>query len=223
LDIYQEIIEKAKDLGASLAGFAGIDALEASPSCRALGWKSLLENTRSILVLALVHPQDKPELDWWGVKGGTSGNQKMQEFSESLSNWIKRSHGIGSEVLGYAVDPGGTFLKDAAALAGLGVIGRNNLLITPEYGPGLRLRAIALDAEPAGAGKGLFSPCDGCSTPCWEACPQDAFADGHYNRAACSLQMKEDESNKQRVGNAGGETVEIRYCRACELACPVGR
>jgi len=144
LDIYDHIIKKAKELGATLAGFADIDSLQTSPSYDAFDHFNLPENAKSVLVLALVHKQDEPELDWWGVKGGTSGNQKMQYFSEELADWMKQTHGINSEILQYAVEPGGTFLKDAAVLGGLGCIGKNNLLITPEYGPRVRLRAIAL-------------------------------------------------------------------------------
>ena len=41
----------------------------------------------------------------------------------------------------------GVFAKDAAALAGLGTIGENNLLVTEEYGPRVRLRIVVTDAE----------------------------------------------------------------------------
>jgi epoxyqueuosine reductase len=41
----------------------------------------------------------------------------------------------GHRPLPYKVEEGGMFLKDAATLAGLGIIGKNNLLITPEFEP----------------------------------------------------------------------------------------
>ena len=223
MDIYDHIIKKAKELGATLAGFTDTDSLQTSPSYEAFDHFNLPENARSVLVLALVHKQDEPELDWWGMKGGTSGNQKMQDFSEELADWMKQTHGINSEILQYAVEPGGTFLKDAAVLAGLGCIGKNNLLITPEYGPRVRLRAIALEVGPAITGAERFSPCDACKNQCWQACPQNAFSDGYYNRAACSIQMKEDEAKKIVTRQDSVQTIKIKYCRACELSCPAGR
>jgi hypothetical protein len=58
----------------------------------------------------------------------------------------------GHRPLPYRVEHGGTLFKDAAALAGLGTIGKNNLVITPEYGPHVRLKAMFLDVdlEPTG-------------------------------------------------------------------------
>jgi epoxyqueuosine reductase len=41
----------------------------------------------------------------------------------------------GHRPLQYKVEEAGMFLKDAATLAGLGIIGKNNLLITPEFEP----------------------------------------------------------------------------------------
>ena len=48
--------------------------------------------------------------------------------------------GINALSLPYQIEFGGTFLKDSAVLAGLGVIGKHNLLVTPEFGSDLRLQ-----------------------------------------------------------------------------------
>jgi epoxyqueuosine reductase QueG len=85
----------------------------------------------------------------------------------------------------------------------------------------VRLRAILLDLETQPAPGPAFAPCLACDHPCWQACPQRAFDSGAYKKAPCARQMELDEANAA----AREPTVlptRIPYCRACELACPVG-
>jgi epoxyqueuosine reductase len=144
-----------------------------------------------------------------------------------LGRWLRDEHGIDAWPLRYQVDPGGVVLKDAAALAGLGAVGAGNLLVTPGHGPRVRLRALAVASPLETSGASSFQPCDGCARPCHQACPQGAFTRGRYDRARCAIQMTLDEAHPVAVELDGpqGPRVRrvIRYCRACELACPVGR
>jgi epoxyqueuosine reductase len=140
----------------------------------------------------------------------------------------------GHRPLPYRVEHGGTLFKEAAALAGLGTIGKNNLVITPEYGPHVRLKAMFLDVdlEPTGpidftpsTGSGQ-APCEACDMPCRRVCPQEAFGNGSYSRALCDIQMGEDVANEVIFENweENGSPSKVRkYCRACELTCPVAR
>ena len=132
----------------------------------------------------------------------------------------------GHRPLPYRVEHGGTLFKDAAALAGLGTIGKNNLVITPEYGPHVRLKAMFLDVDLEPTGPIDFTPCEGCDMPCRRVCPQEAFRNGSYSRALCNMQMGEDEANEVIIENWEDDDLpgKVReYCRACELACPVAR
>jgi epoxyqueuosine reductase len=211
------IIEKAGSLGASLAGIAGADSLENSPSYQVYGKVDWPAETKSVLVLALVHKETEPELDWWGVPGGTRGNQRLKKISIGLKNCLNHEFNINARALPYQLTEGGIFLKDAAALAGLGIIGANNLLITPEFGPCTRLRALFLEKELTPTGPIDFSPCDSCNKACWQACPQKAFSSGSYNSILCDKQMKLDETKARLEGTL------VKYCRLCELACPATR
>jgi epoxyqueuosine reductase len=228
-----------------------------------------LEGVRSLLVIALEHPANQPEMDWWFGRSDPPGNRILADIVQRLCDWIPEAYGIPTSHLPYHVERGGTYLKDAAVVAGLGCIGRNNLLITREYGPRVRLRALTLGVDlPSGgvvaeAEVGTpvdpmrFDPCAGCDAPCLRACPQGAFADpiydplapgleglrgrlpgktGHFSRAACTIQMEADIANAAewpiapapgtgsgRPSAAAGDVAKvIRYCRACELSCPVG-
>ncbi len=52
-----------------------------------------------------------------------------------------------------------------------------------------------------------------------------AFPGQTYSRSRCSRQMDIDMANKVPAGRTridGEPAPVIQYCRACELACPVG-
>jgi epoxyqueuosine reductase len=215
------LVELALRSGASLAGIADADALRISPSHRETSLMTLPEAARAVLVLALHHPMTRPELDHWGGKGDTRGNHSLIRMARSIAREAQSGLGLRAVPLEYQPTEQGTFLKDAAVLAGMGIIGKNNLLITPEFGPRVRLKALALETElPPTEGQADFDPCSPCTAPCWAVCPQEAFAGGQYDRARCRIQMNIDEANPFDPVDADG--YNISYCRKCELACPIG-
>jgi len=252
-----QIIRKAQEIGAAMAGIASVELLKTSPShelqrhtSRDFGGTPWPRNARSALVIALSHPRDQPELDWWDAVGGSPGNRLLVRINRELGAWIEDTFGLKTRQLPYSVGEGGVYLKDAAVLAGLGCIGRNNLLVTPQLGPRVRLRAMLIQAELPPTGPIAFDPCAGCEEYCRKACPRNALEnavhssvqtrmadlpgrDGRYSRARCMQQMDED------VENSGIDTTEmeappvdteivstaeirVKYCRECELACPIG-
>lgn len=94
-------------------------------------------------------------------------------------------------------------------LADLGSIGKNNLVITPKYGPRIRWRVPLLDHAAKATGPVEYSPCDGCHAPCRKACLVGAFdetvydasalgqsqlpgTDGTYDRITCKTKMAQD-------------------------------
>ena len=235
--VEETILDKARDLGASLVGIARVDDLRASRSYEiydtapyydeytGVEWR---EDHRSILVWALAHPAPEPILDWWSLKvpGFTPGNRVLRKQSKRLRVWLGEELGITALSLPYQIEYGGAFLKDASVLAGLGVIGRNNLLVTPEFGPRVRLRGIFIEAELEPTGPIDFDPCAGCDAPCHSACPRGAFRSGSYERAICKQEMDQNDADVEILdGPTMGideECEVIVYCRKCEVACPVG-
>ncbi len=171
------------------------------------------------------HPQSHPALDWWDGKG-TAGNRDLMAVSKSLRKWFGDTLKTTAQPLPYHVENGGVFLKDAAVLAGLGVIGKNNLLTTPELGPRVRLRGLLLELDLAPTGPiDWFTPCDGCPQLCQAACPVAAFENGRYSRSRCMVQMEADRTSATPADDTANESPPrdmVKYCRACEIACPVG-
>lgn len=232
------ILEKAKTLGASLAGIASVEDLKASPSYAAYDKAPFYEEYKgvtwraehkSVLVWALIHPVSEPALDWWSMKvpGFTPGNGVMRMQSRKLRIWLGEELDIQALSLPYQIEYGGAFLKDAAVLAGLGVIGKNNLLVTPEFGTRVRLRGIFMEAVLAPTGPLDFDPCNGCDKPCHRACPRNAFRSGRFERALCKLENDQREADFEIIaGSVMGieeESKVVKPCRNCELACPVAQ
>jgi epoxyqueuosine reductase len=233
-----EIIARAESFPGIKAGIARLEDILNAPSYQvvpegafssnvadavaAIEWP---RNAGAVLVLGLHHPEDDPRLDWW--HGGTSpGDRQLVEICEFLQRWLKDEQGITALPLPYHAERGGVFLKDAAVLAGLGVIGHSNLLVTPEWGPRLRFRALLIEADlaPTGPLEG-FAPCDACAQLCHLACPRDVFASGVFHRPTCIQQINADVANERLDGEGGADgrpRLVVRYCRACELACLAG-
>jgi epoxyqueuosine reductase len=224
--ISKDIIKKARKLGASQAGLVSVASIRDSPSHRAYREIQLSSEANSVVVLALMHDQTDPQLDWWDGKHGTEGNRILINIGKDLARWLAQKYGITARDLAYQVDEGGIFLKDAAVSAGLGALGKNNLLITPDFGPRVRLRAFSIDADVEPTGPIDFAPCETCDMPCRQTCPQGAFQSGSYDRSLCNEQMEHDKenaltSNEADYVNSSG--ILIKYCRVCEFACPVAR
>lgn len=218
-----EIIDKAIEAGASLAGIASVEAIKNSPTYQKLGLPDWPEDARSALVLALSHPINQPQLDWWDNRRDSAGNRRLIDICKQVGSWLKEHHQIKHHPLAYAIERGGIYLKDAAALAGIGVIGKNNLLITPEFGPRVRLRAMFINQDLKPTGLIDFNPCEGCRAPCLKACPRKAFPDKIYSLPPCDRQMIADVENKTLIDDStetDQPTWQVKYCRACELSCP---
>ncbi len=196
------------------------------------------DSVKSILVIGLSHPEDNPELDWWDGRG-TLGNRILIDIVKRTSQQIEKYLSVKTRKLHYYVEKGGIFLKDAAVLAGLGCIGKNNMLITPSKGPRIRLRALFLDAKIHQTGPIDFNPCVDCKVYCRRVCPENAidekisifksidFAgplpgrDGAYSRELCNMRMKKDVAEGSKIDC--GKQPAIKFCRKCEFVCPVGK
>ena len=193
---------------------------------------------KSVMVIGLSHPKDQPELDWWDGRG-TPGNRILIDIIKRTSRQIEAELNVNTRKLHYYVEKGGIFLKDAAVLAGLGCIGKNNMLITPSVGPRIRLRALFLDLKISPTTPMDFDPCTDCKAFCKRVCPEQAMAgqvpylkaiefdrplpgrDGIYDRGRCGMRMKKDvDEGAERPSDS---RAAIKFCRQCELICPAGK
>jgi epoxyqueuosine reductase len=256
-EIEKKIIEIALENGATIAGiadvrklkksgshviypkmgdYAGVGTVKGDDTLTAHQLFAWPDSARSALVVGLSHPKDQPELDWWDGRG-TPGNRILIRIVQQTREQIEADLNMATHKLHYYVEKGGVFLKDAAVLAGLGCIGKNNMLVTPAYGPRVRLRALFLDAELDSTGPVEFDPCADCKVYCRRVCPEKAMdekaavfesldsapalpgRDGAYDRERCNVRMEKDIA----ASGGAGEPAPIKYCRRCEFACPAGK
>ena len=260
-----QIMNKARSLGASLAGIASVEQLKKSPSHdiytkiepnQGVGSRDFAEgikprevawppSAKSALVIALAHEEDDPQMDWW-IEGDddreSRGCRLLLDILDGVSEWAAKEFSLTPHLLPYHLEKGGIFYKDAGVLAGLGCIGKNNLLLTPQYGPRVRVWALLFDEELPPTGPVIYDPCDGCDEPCRQACPRNAFGcaahspiemgmvtlpgkNGWYDRETCRPKIEKNIENKEFIqldGHAEPVGV-IKFCRRCELSCPVGK
>ncbi|MFQ5976862.1 MAG: 4Fe-4S double cluster binding domain-containing protein [Candidatus Heimdallarchaeota archaeon] len=108
-----------------------------------------------------------------------------------------------------------------ATRAGLGWIGKNALLITPEYGPRVRLVSILMDAPLKPDLPTNKSSCGKCRS-CVSACPVKAL-----KGASWTPKNQRDDliliDRCREVVHRNKELVGSNVCGVCISACPIGK
>lgn len=111
---------------------------------------------------------------------------------------------------------------EAARLAGLGCVGRHNMLISPRYGSYVFIAEVATDLEIAPSAPTRTS-CLGCGA-CLQACPGGALGDRGFDKSRCRSFLSQKKGALepweaeliQRGGFAWG-------CDLCLEACPLNK
>ena len=109
--------------------------------------------------------------------------------------------------------------KLAASLSGLGWIGKNCLLITPDRGPRVRWGTILTDA-PLFHGKPVPQRCGNC-TICVEACPAKVFSGRNFDPAE-GREMRMDAVKCREYEDIRRRETGHPICGVCMYACPWG-
>lgn len=108
-----------------------------------------------------------------------------------LTNKGYASINLGQDLTDYRTISSIFSFKYAAAAAGLGSIGKNGLLITPAYGPRVKLTAVITAAPIEPDTVNVADPCQGCNI-CIKVCPSGALQapkqdqQVNYNRFVCN-------------------------------------
>ncbi|MFX0208757.1 MAG: hypothetical protein ACFFDT_22435 [Candidatus Hodarchaeota archaeon] len=207
----QEIRKKTSKWGADLIGFAPTErfskfSLKNQPQIA-------LEEAKTVIVIG-IHMVD-PILDLWlhadewkqqGKPSRAFEDEILRGVAYRLVLYLERA-GYRSEVLPY--EPS-LYLKEAGYYAGLGVFGKNNLLINPIYGPNIRLRALTTVASLTPSPLINKDYCGSCNH-CIKACPPNAL-EGGYNKERClSYATNQVEFLSSKA---------VLWCVKCITSCP---
>ncbi|MCC8172818.1 MAG: 4Fe-4S dicluster domain-containing protein [Parabacteroides sp.] len=99
--------------------------------------------------------------------------------------------------------------KTVAVLAGAGWLGKNNLLVTPAYGPALCIGTVLTDAPLHAAGAQVMESKCGTCRQCADICPEKVL----YGRA-----WKKGEPREERI-----DVHRCTTCMKCVVHCPYTR
>jgi epoxyqueuosine reductase len=225
----------------------------------------LMPTGESVIVMAVSHSLGAvyaPDIRLW-TRNKMQTSRLLDQTAEKVARFLEREGYLSLPVSAdkpaeiHRLDPvsgkklphtrtvGSLSLKHAAVSAGMGQIGRSNLLLTPEFGPQQRLCAVvteaALEADPR---RELDLCIPGCRK-CEDACPVGALGEGRYTVDPCfvywsmgferifprrltelpaylSMLLKHARSRDVFIEMSQDYITDVDYCIACMRACPVG-
>lgn len=131
--------------------------------------------------------------DFYNAHNETVINDLTQtgyRLARFLTNKGYPSINIGQDLTDYRTITGAFSFKYAAMQAGLGIIGKNGLLITPSYGPRVKLSVVITEAPLEGDNITVEDLCADCEI-CIKVCPSGALkepvkkARPNYDRFVC--------------------------------------
>lgn len=155
-------------------------------------------------------------------------NARLNAMTETI---VRHIEGLGYRALAVPASKkiveGGTegsiSHKAIAVMAGLGWQGKSLLLITPEYGPRVRLSSVLTDM-PLRFDFPIKNRCGKC-TMCAEACPAGAIrnvnTEFHYSSREEAIDL--DMCHKNTLKYMGVPGIEYTFCGQCIPVCPFGR
>jgi epoxyqueuosine reductase QueG len=213
LDQLKRLIkEKSFSWGADLVGFADVNRF-----VRYKRENRPPENASIVVVLAIW--MEDPIMDLWlHLPSWRDQDKPSRAFEDEILRGVSLRLCLLLLREGYWAEPAryepGLYLKDAGVFAGLGIIGKNNLLITNKFGPRIRLRALYTNAplEPDAMLEGL-NYCSDCRL-CIDACPANALKDCKYDIEACLSYCQNNLKETSKYS--------VLWCMECTKVCPIG-
>ncbi len=206
----------AQDLGAKIVGVAEADRFGEAPE----GHRPnvILGDAKSVVVLAIPllkgviknAPSREYFLNYFMI------NHELNRIALHLGRYLE-SEGYeavpipASSPYNINENRGDLSHRHAAVLAGIGILGKNNLLITRNYGPRVRLVSIVTNAPLIGDEPLNENFCKGCEA-CVKFCPVNALETGYTNKEKCISQLK-------KIGKELNTSELI--CGVCIKVCPL--
>lgn len=212
---------KVLEWGASIVGFADLKELIYEK------WKPLKTGVSIVVRLSdaiMDEVENGPTLTY--AYHYRTTNQLLDSIAHKVSNFIQ-SQGYwslpipASQTLDTEHLKGLISHKMVATRAGLGWIGKNALLVTPQYGPRVRLVSVLTGAPLEKSPKPISeSKCGKCSL-CVKACPAGALK-GRSWRLGTKREDLIDVNLCQETIKRNRKIFGESICGVCISVCPVG-
>lgn len=234
MDFEKQLLESATSWGADYFGIADL-----SPGHKAIleqGGTVIAEYPRSISIgIALLHtvvnqlsprPDRAAAISYRSHCYDVINTRLDQTVSRIASILQRRGHKAFPIPASKRVDDDRICAifshKLSAHLAGLGWIGKNCLVITPNMGPRVRWATVLTDAPLATTGQPMNERCGDCCE-CVNICPVGAFT-GQSFRAEDPRKARFDVRKCDRYFSIMKEKdKETAVCGLCLYTCPYGR
>jgi epoxyqueuosine reductase len=207
------------------AGYAGGMTYMARTRAERADPERLLPGARSVVAVALSYAPPGPDSeDWQPVARYARGrdyHEVMQPKLRALAAFIDDTAGPGTRSRA-AVDTSAVLERDLAARAGLGWLGKNTNLLSPELGSyffiGIVLTTAALEPDAAQPDR-----CGTC-TACLDACPTRAFVAPNVLDARRCISYLTIEHRGEIADDLAERLGEWVFgCDICQEVCPWNR
>jgi epoxyqueuosine reductase len=187
--------------------------------------KNLLRGCKAIISLAFPYSWEKPvTTDGFEAARYTQPDRadyheevrrRCRGLVESLNKYFK---GMKTRI---CVDSVPLLERSIAVASGVGFIGKNTMLIVPDYGSYFFLAEILIDDEIAHPSVEIKESACGSCTRCLEACPTGALERPFYlnaSRCLSYLTVEYKEALPQETGRRMGRC--FIGCDRCQEVCP---
>jgi epoxyqueuosine reductase len=215
-----KVKQLALDLGADLCGIAPVERFDKAP--KGFHPTDVFPQAKSVVVTAKRAPEGCFQCTSSNVPYTVAMQMMLTELTRlswQLSSRIERQFGVmampvPTEPYDYWDEErregrGLLSFRHAGWLAGLGMLGKNTLLVNERYGNRIGLGVVLLDAAMEGDPMVTASFCSPACRRCLDACPVGALDGTTVTQKLCR-------------GHCGGRTKKndpLYVCNACRKAC----